>query len=60
MASGWSARSEREQFPLTEIVVIPCPSCLPSNTRASLCVKRGEDTLMATRMILFPSDALFN
>ena len=32
--------------PLTEIVVIPCPSCLPSNTRASLCVKRGEDTLV--------------
>ena len=27
--------------PLTEIVVIPCPSCLPSNTRASLCVRRG-------------------
>ena len=27
--------------PLTEIVVMPCPSCLPSNTRASLCVKRG-------------------
>ena len=27
--------------PLTEIVVIPCSSCLPSNTRASLCVKRG-------------------
>ena len=27
--------------PLTEIVVIPCPCCLPSNTRASLRVKRG-------------------
>ena len=26
---------------LTEFVVIPCPSCLPSNTRVSLCVKRG-------------------
>ena len=24
--------------PLTEIVVIPCPSCLP---RTSLCVRRG-------------------
>ena len=24
--------------PFTEIVVIPCPSCLPSNTGTSLCV----------------------
>ena len=27
--------------PFTEVVVIPCPSCLPSNIRASLCVKGG-------------------
>ena len=30
---------------LAEIVVIPCTSCLPSNTMASLCVSLGQDTL---------------